>query len=69
MRNRDEFTRGEQSNMLLSAPTRLGIYMTSTYSYSHCIIVKSKLFFAGKSFVELVRYLFKQNDVKSFLSQ
>lgn len=27
------------------------------------------LFFAGKSFVELVRYLFTLPDVKSFLSQ
>lgn len=26
-------------------------------------------FFTGKSFVELVRYLFTLNDVKSFLSQ
>ena len=73
MKRLSGLTKTQQGRMLLSAETRLGLRITS--EFSHCIlnlmcIVNGQFIYPeGKSFVELVNYLFKQPDVKSFLSQ
>ena len=65
------FTTTERNNMLLSSETRLGLRITckllqnpQTHTPLYCTFVSP-----GKSFIELVRYVFTLPDVTSFLSQ
>ena len=61
------FSKTEKGNMLLSHPTRLGLKMTCKVLYLYKC--ESYICVTGKSFVELVRYLFTMEDVNFFQSQ
>ena len=69
-------TATEQNNMLLSAETRLGLKITCKYCMYTCRLYTCKQWWpfsihthVGKSFIEVVRYLFTVSGVTSFLSQ
>ena len=65
---RQGFSKTEKGNILLSHPTRLGLKMTCKVLYLYKC-ENLNICVTGKSFVELVRYLFTMEDVNSFLSQ
>lgn len=69
-------TATQQNNMLLSAETRLGLKITCKYCMYTCRLYTCKQWWpfsihthVGKSFIEVVRYLFTVPGVTSFLSQ
>ena len=62
-------TKTERNSSLLSAETRLGLRMTCELQSSVLDCHITLLLLSGKSFVELVQYVFTIPGVKSFLSQ
>ena len=60
----------QRNSRLLSAETRLGLRMTCEFHLNVYPKLFHQLFpITGKSFIELVQYVFTIPDVKSFLSQ
>ena len=69
MSKRKGFEASECKRMLLSSETLLVLRITSKSWYVHrCIISLPIFIIIAHSFIELVRYIFKQPGVKVFLS-
>ena len=63
-----DFTKTQRNMMMLSPQTRLGLKVTCKIPTLHSAIYQ-QLIATGKSFIQLVKYIFTIDGVKSFLSQ
>ena len=68
--NRPGFTRKQKQHMLLSSETMRGLRITGKILHIVTLFYVINNFLpAAKSFVEMVRYLFTQADIRVFLSR